>query len=173
MTLLEATGVYAHERYSGRASRGCLFGPAYRRSVIGNGRQWRTTMEVPAAVERAWRRLSQSNRELETGTEGSPFWDDVMRLAATADEAAEGVGFAAPPGLSVVADLVIAGYAAASARRRAWLPELPHSLCYLVPASEACVQPKTRTSQVGCTTRCTLSLVGTCLGTRTIGGTDR
>src|SRR5262249_32739308 len=36
---------------------------------------------------------------------------------------------------------------------RTGLPHLPHSLCMQVPPGEACVQPKSRTPQVGCTLR--------------------
>jgi len=154
-TLLERTGIYAHERYSGRSGGGGLFGPAYRRRVADNGRRWRANIGVPRDVQRAWRTVAAAwNVPLEAiGSRAGAFWDDVFRLAASADEASEGLGFAHPDA-SPIADLVVFAYREYARGGPPLLPAVPWSVAWLVPASEACVQPKTRTSQVGCTIRC-------------------
>jgi hypothetical protein len=74
-----------------------------------------------------------------------------MEVLAMADEAAEGAGFFPLP-RNGFANYVLKEYKR-SLRDRADLPFLPHSLCWWVDPSEAVVQPKAVTPEVGCTLR--------------------
>ncbi len=84
----------------------------------------------------------------------TPVCDAVMRLLAAADEASAGIGFISDKPSSFE-DVYLAASARSTVRARAskLLPNVRETLCSLVPPSEACVQPKSRTAQVGCTLR--------------------
>ncbi len=80
--------------------------------------------------------------------------DAAMHVLAVADEASVGIGFRSDdPGW--FEDMYLAASARSGVRGRArkLLPNVRETLCSLVPPSEACVQPKSRTAQVGCTLR--------------------
>jgi hypothetical protein len=155
-TLLERSGIYSQDRYSGRANGKCLFGDAYRKVVQRAGAQWRAKIDPPASVRSDWRVLCSkwdddfADVSLASGT----WWDAVVRIFAAADEASLGFGFVDTEA-SPLADVVVEAYARRekSSRAQRMFPYLPYSLCRFVPAIEACVQPKSRTSQVGCTLR--------------------
>jgi hypothetical protein len=84
-----------------------------------------------------------------------------MKLLAIADVAAAGFGFGVPNPTRSLAQWVfhqiltheIGQESQRSGKPVPRLPYLPSSLCIGVPPTEACVQPKTRTPQVGCTVR--------------------
>jgi hypothetical protein len=112
--------------------------------------------------------------------EPKAWWGIAVKLMAIADEASEGIGFilldqdesyqpppgAPPGGINPVALYYIDQYRVWDDwNRNAPSPDiklapdelvlryLTSSLCQMVPAGELCVQPKTRTSQIGCTLR--------------------
>jgi hypothetical protein len=80
--------------------------------------------------------------------------DAAMRVLAVADEASAGIGFLSHDPDSFEA-VYLAARARSAVRGRAskLLPKVRNTLCWLVSASEVCVQPKSRTAQVGCTLR--------------------
>jgi hypothetical protein len=79
--------------------------------------------------------------------------DAAIRLLAVSDEASAGIGFVpSEPGYKFANFYLVARWQQARDRRRLF-PYEPLSLCVEVPATEACVQPKSRTAQVGCTLR--------------------
>jgi hypothetical protein len=80
--------------------------------------------------------------------------DAAMKLMAIADEASVGIGFVDPRPTAVGLVLLEAHLAKLKNPKASVLfPAFPHSVCVMVPPSEACVQPKAKTSQVGCTLR--------------------
>lgn len=82
------------------------------------------------------------------------WWDAAMKLLIIADSASSGVGFVNPdPEETPLADFVLNQMMLNMDDLNEHLPYLPVSICRLVPPEEACVQPKTRTSQNGCTIR--------------------
>jgi hypothetical protein len=72
---------------------------------------------------------------------------------AIADEAATGIGFMSPNRLSRFSLLFLEESGRLMQGGKTRYLQLPVSLCCAVPPSEACVQPKARTPQVGCTLR--------------------
>jgi hypothetical protein len=68
-----------------------------------------------------------------------------------ADEASRGMGFLPSRERRPLVDFLIDEMT--KMRKGRVSLHLPHSICLAVPPSEACVQPKTRTADVGCTLR--------------------
>jgi len=80
--------------------------------------------------------------------------DATVRILAVADEASEGIGFQSKdPGHFESLYLAASTKSPARVGAKTLLPNVRETLCSLVPPSEACVQPKSRTAQVGCTLR--------------------
>jgi len=76
-----------------------------------------------------------------------------MKLMAIADEASKGIGFFEPSQKLPFSDFLCFQHYLHINKKKLALPHYPHSICLLVPASEVCVQPKTRTAQLGSTLR--------------------
>jgi hypothetical protein len=152
--LIELSGCYAHARYSGRSKGPGLFGERYLKDVRQAASLWRRDLHPPAAARDAWRTLAECEHPVGRSIAASQEWRDAaVRLLAIADEACAGVGFRAASGSFPFADFVLSAHREYLASGERLLPHLPNSLCVMVPASEACVLPKTRTAQVGCTLR--------------------
>ncbi|MGD9720920.1 MAG: hypothetical protein AB7O59_23505 [Pirellulales bacterium] len=79
--------------------------------------------------------------------------DAVMELLAISDAASEGMGFYAPTDKYPLVDFLVNEHRLRSQKSAQTLPHIPWSLCYMVPPEEACVQPKNRTPNLGCTLR--------------------
>ncbi|HEV2722929.1 MAG TPA: hypothetical protein VG323_23090 [Thermoanaerobaculia bacterium] len=157
-TLVNLSGCYAQAEYQCGLD-GCLFDEAYREYVSDVGLRFSNGEAPPPEVQQAWTRLLSSRGQIlaEPG-ERLDWWNDALFLLAVADEACTGVGFAFL-GFQRAALTVFAEYRRSQARALgvrtgpARLPYIPNSLCRAVPPHEVCVQPKTRTPQIGCTLR--------------------
>jgi hypothetical protein len=151
--LVDTTGCYALPRYASSWSASCCFDDDFRRRTSHLGRLWRASARVPALVQQIWQRLYRCrNSETMDPEDSAEEWQDAaLMLMAIADEASEGIGFA-EAGVSLFADLLFVAHRRALRNQRI-LPYLPRSICASVPPDIVCVQPKTRTPQVGCTLR--------------------
>jgi hypothetical protein len=151
-TLLERCDMYSKDRYSGRVDGNGPFGKRYRKNVADLGLDWGSNLKPPSEVEGCWRTLmSRQEAYVSSLPDSHPrWWDSVFKLLAVADEASVGMGFvpSGKPGSSTAANLVLYSY-----HRKNVLPYMPYSLCLWVWPDRACVMPKSRTSQVGCTLR--------------------
>lgn len=157
-TLVNLSGCYSHASYQCGLD-GCRFDDEYRDRVRDIGRRFAATEVPPGEVQEAWTRLLHDGGPIiAEPDEHVSWWDDAMFLLAVADEACTGIGFASLSSPRV-ATTVLRAYRAAKAKKlgvphiKVPLPYVPHSLCRDVPPDEACVQPKTRTPQIGCTMR--------------------
>lgn len=155
--LVNASGCYSGPRYTNHGAAACYFTEAYRKDVVAIGEAW-AKGKLPRPVEELWRHLI-SNAEQEILGSDTTWCDTAMKLMATADEASAGVGFVDPAKPSPIPDYLADQHWRRFLQRRQRpargedLPYLPDSLCWRVPTSEVCVQPKVRTPQVGCTLR--------------------
>lgn len=166
-TLIELSACYAHIRVGAddpdgylRRIRAC--GEAWRDSwdAFGKGGGEQEQPEVPSFVQEQWAGLL-SHGEDTVSAPASPgdepkWWEPAMNLLAAADEASVGVGFhlRSDPPSSFIAKAVFVARShrlSDTALRGELLPQ--QTLCRAVPEEEACVQPKSRTAQVGCTLR--------------------
>ena len=149
-TVMEQSAAYARRRAEAWA------GSARLDQVRADAGSWRTQLEVPRRVRQAWRRMLDPKVALEDAACNDAWCDDVYYVLACADEACEGIGFSQSP--SPDKDIVTLIY------EQLWMSDLTHakstngtergkSVCLEVSSSIACVQPKARTSQVGCTMR--------------------
>lgn len=157
-TFAEISGCYSAAAYSG-GSAGGLFGPDYRRRVRSAGKKWRESVfPPPSRARQLWRELlSHGDREIGEGGIGARRWRNAaMELLAIADEASAGIGFIGEARRTPFSTAVVAAhyeFVRSSGRRSLLIPNPMVSLCARVPVTEACVHPKTRTAQVGCTLR--------------------
>lgn len=124
----------------------------YRDRVRAAGEAWTQQATPPKRVRALWRILH--------GYRGAPIsdnartWQDAaVELMAIADEASQGMGFSDPGSLTNPFAQVLLEQHALLAQRRPLSLRVPQSVCLMVPPSEACVQPKTNTPEVGCTLR--------------------
>ncbi len=156
-TLAHLSGCYSRARYTAHWVRGCVFDSTYPADMRRIGDTWDSGM-MPDEVQRLWSALiGAGTSDLHGRVE---VWSDAaMKLMAIADEASAGIGFVTVKGKSsALVDYLYQQHRDLVLKRRpptpgVDLPYLPFSLCWLVPPSEACVQPKARTAQVGCTLR--------------------
>ncbi len=153
-TLVALSGCYSSPGHISPWVNRWHFSKAYLDEVTRVGKTWREQPNrVPVAVQRLWRTLLRrpgieiSRHDLRTRS----WWDAALRLMAISDEASYGIGFVDPENEAFAA-FVAQDLTKVFAKTNE-LPFLPHSLCIKVPESETCVQPKTRTPQVGCTLR--------------------
>jgi len=157
-TLVNLSGCYAQAKYQYGLDDGA-YDEAYRKHIRTIGARFANRERPPRQVQNAWTRLVRSNGKIHAAVdERLDWWDDAMFLLAAADQACSGVGFAALSS-SHVAHTVFSESRKSRARElgivkdEPWLPYMPHSLCREVSSHELCVQPKTRTPQIGCTMR--------------------
>ena len=160
-TLVDTSGCYSHPRYTS-VSRTSLFAtPKYAADVRRIAQNWIAALQPPADVQRLWDVLRRTDTargaaSAPLGTDPNqnppPWCDAAMQLMAIADEASTGMGFVAE-GTNPFADYVFMEHESLLQKTQRALPYLPASLCRMVPSTEACVQPKTCTVQVGCTLR--------------------
>ncbi len=149
-TLANMSGCYSRTAFADQWLPGCYFDKAYRDRVEEAGTSWTTGM-VPPRVKHLWRVIWAARGE-DVLAPRAAWWNECIELMSIADQASAGMGFAAPKERSLCADFVLKQHRALTRNRRVEL-SVPKSLCRLVPTSEVCVQPKTRTPQVGCTLR--------------------
>src|SRR5437588_2863335 len=150
-TLVNLSGCYAHTEYHCGFDE-CSFDAKYRQNVKELGALLASS-DIPPAVQKAWDRLLAARDPIVALPDRKcGWWKDAMFLLAVADEACSGFGFASKRS-SRLALLVFEAYRDWKAEKPRLLPYVPHSLCLEVPPDETCVQPKTRTPQIGCTLR--------------------
>lgn len=156
--LLDASGAYCNERYTTPST-----GFAFDLKTIGEASAaWgdfaETSFSWPSAekhLQALWDVLiANQHKPVRVIGAWKKWADAAFELLAIADSACEGVGFVPEAsGLRPLADFVATDHLAYLRGDAKNLPSMPHSICRMVPADEACVQPKTRTPQVGCTLR--------------------
>jgi hypothetical protein len=166
--IVSRSGCYLRRRYSSYTP-GSFCSDAYRERVVAVGRAWRDGPGLPAEVQQLWAGLvSRESVELsppeeqDAGGLSDDLADVAMQLLAISDEAATGMGFwytdtTLNPFVRLVMKehklLLEASLGGMPVTVDRLLPNLPISLCIGVPPTEVCIQPKTRTAQVGCTLR--------------------
>lgn len=164
-TLVGMSGCYTHTRYTVHWSTECFFNRQYIEEVQGAGRAWGQG-HFPHEVTTLWNNLLDAGSQ-EVSQADATWCDAAMKLIGIADEAAVGIGFVSPVDSNSAERSRFADYLFEQHRKhvfkkgKKWrklnprldLPNLPLSLCWMVPPSEVCVQPKARTPQVGCTLR--------------------
>ncbi len=153
-TVLSMSGFYVQPRYTAQWNKSCFFRGGYLEEVQRLGRAWKTGA-YPNELDKLWRDLL-SNQSVDISEMNVNCQDAAVKLMTIADEASEGIGFVADEE-NPFADYLLDQHnrqLIRKGRRGRWdLPFLPESLCWMVPPSEACVQPKTITPSVGCTLR--------------------
>lgn len=162
-TLVSTSGCYARSRYTAGGELACLYDGDYGDEIDRLGRIWREArtedqLAPLRTLEPLWRRITDDRKYiLDTKDRANrQWWDAAIKLMAVADAASEGLGFFSPGNTSVIAQFVFDQHAG-PLREERWeelvLPYLPDSMCLWVRPGTACVQPKTRTPQLGCTAR--------------------
>ena len=157
--LVERAQCYVNPRYTSHWTPSCLFDERFRNYVIQVGADWRSLNWGIALPElrKLWAVLFGCRNEIvethpeERGGKPKPWWDAAITLMAVADEASRGMGFLPSRERRPLVDFLIDEMT--KMRKGRVSLHLPHSICLAVPPSEACVQPKTRTADVGCTLR--------------------
>jgi hypothetical protein len=145
-TLAELSGCYSWHRPA-PTSRG-----QYNLEARELGKQWRERLVPPRLVSGWWKQLSLSDSDISAMTPEE--CDAAMRLIAVTDEASEGIGFQADdPSYFQALYLAASAKSGFRPQARKLLPYVRETLGSLLPPAEACVQPKSRTAQVGCTLR--------------------
>jgi len=151
-TLVSLSGCYAHTRYL-CGFDDCSFDQGYREGIDRVARAY-ARFDSPDELKKVWKTLLsrewavQNPAEMESGV----WWDAAMFLMAVADAACAGIGFE-PDHPTPTSVLAFEAYLQKVDHKSSPLPFLPHSLCSHVSPDIACVQPKTRTPQIGCTLR--------------------
>jgi len=167
-TLANASGCYSDAGFTAGLQADGVFSRDYRKSVREAGKSW-SEGTFPDVVDTLWAKLIACEEDIggvqQDGRCG--WWDIALQLVSISDEAAAGFGFANRDFPNVgMAHAVFKQLLnidersnepkdeRAARKQGEWhVPGLPNTLCIGVPMSEACVQPKTRTPQVGCTLR--------------------
>ena len=145
-TLAELSGCYSWHRPAPSSRQ------QYNLDARELGRKWRDDLTPPLEVANWWKQLTSCGLDVSEMPTGA--CDAAMRLLAVADEASEGIGFKSEDPSSFQA-LYLAASAKSTFRRQArvLLPNVRETVGSRLSPSEACVQPKSRTAQVGCTLR--------------------
>jgi hypothetical protein len=158
-TLASLSGCYSRPRYTSLWDGRCLFNSDYIQSVRRGGNDWSDRGTLTRDVRRLWDRLMAAGDE-DVLDPDADWCDSAMTLLTIADEASAGMGFVNQGPRTERSGLVFADYLLELHRTemlrrpsRRYGPKVPVSLCWMVPPSEVCVQPKARTPQVGCTLR--------------------
>ena len=157
--LVERAQCYVNPRYTSHWNPSCLFDNHYREHVCQVGKDWRELRWNAAHPEltKLWDVLFRNRAEtveMRPDDRGGPpreWWDAAITLMAIADEASRGMGFLPSKTHRPLVDFLIDEMR--RVRAGPSVLHLPHSICLAVPPHEACVQPKTRTADVGCTLR--------------------
>lgn len=164
-TLAERAGIYAEAPYTaGWDSKTFIFDEAYLADVLSTAKLWAAGSNPPDQVQRMWEKLLQFGADdLQTEKENSHEWKlALLKLLAYADEAFQGTGFLPSPGkpTSEFVTLFLRNHveklqaeATGGTAPDLSMPYIPMSLCRYIAPTDACVQPKTMTPNVGCNLR--------------------
>lgn len=155
--LVDLSGIYCSERYT-TPGIGYTFDLKKIKFVAESwggfdGRPF--SRRTQQHIQRLWQTVLSCGGASLVPTRTLPPWADAaFELLAIADAACEGVGFVADEvGARPLADFLADDFYRLLIGVKHTLPSLPHSIGLMVPAQEACIQPKSRTPQVGCTLR--------------------
>jgi hypothetical protein len=159
-TLASLSGCYSDPSYTADGDS-CFFDKDYEREIALYGKRWMEATDPNGLrpLQTLWNTLADPNeghRLLAAPPKAKPWWDAAIKLMAIADYASFGMGFATNDGARPFPRFVIEQHdslLSPTRRRGMLLSHLPFSLCKFVPPSICCVQPKTRTVQLGCTLR--------------------
>lgn len=157
-SLVSVSGCYSRQLFTDHSCKTWAFSDAYLSNIRSVGRTWGSGGSLPANIQSLWTKLLNSGDE-QVSDPKATWWESAMLLMAIADEASAGVGFIeiSAEQISAFADYIFALHRKDvlknPQRPRPSGPKLPISLCWMVPPTEACVQPKARTPSVGCTLR--------------------
>lgn len=166
--LLQKAGAYQHVVSAEKAplahfpEQSILITESDRNTIVKNGEAW-SKGETPKRVLKLWNSLIKERGNVYhdgKGTKSPKWWKDAFELMATADEASVGAGFYTqkPSDMTWVA-------IAANARLQNGTPQTVKSkhirhfdnrcsiTSELVNQDIVCVQPKSRTPDVGCSLR--------------------
>jgi hypothetical protein len=152
-SLVSASQCFTWPKYLAGWDRRYYVKNEYVDEMIAIGKSWRDTTEIPEKLANRWSKLVEfgDSRIFDPDTHQRPWTEIVMSLLAIADEAAAGIGFG---GWNAFARFLIQqNLQYLTGRGRLLLPNIPHSVCMMVPLEEASVLPKSNTPQVGCTMR--------------------
>jgi hypothetical protein len=161
-TLVRLSGAYAHASVTGSTAKSAGPSATYPDRVEGVGDAWRTLepAKLPQVMEHlqrlwdvlvaaGWRQVSEYLRP-----DSHAWCSAALELMAIADVASAGIGFDVE--VSPIFSQEVAGRHFGPVARAVASLEAQRTtatLCKLVPPEECCVQPKSRTPQVGCTLR--------------------
>lgn len=161
-TLVNLSGAYAHASVTGGTADSMDRAASLPRRVARLGARW-AALDTGAVIDHLstlWRDLLNAWPEPVSApiSDRLPAWcSAALELLAIADEASAGIGFGSGPGSALSADVVLrhfSEWAPPELRKRATdTRRITATLCRLVPPEKCCVQPKSRTPQVGCTLR--------------------
>lgn len=151
-TVAEQYGIYAQLPFTcGWLDGSYRFKDKYLEEIDRLCQRWHALGKPPLEVVRAWNRLFGRGKRVK-----QPHWhQDVMLLLVLSDAVSEGMGFELDEEYQqnyarvVFSQMLLLQ----KGKESRILTNLPQSLCWMVPASEVCVQPKTNTPKVGCTLR--------------------
>jgi hypothetical protein len=157
-TIASKSGCYAEAFYAPVAGEAQYFSDARCDQIVKLAAIWRRRTAPPPDVQKSWAELVSHGAFEVTNRAKLPrrLKDAVMTLMVVADETAVGMGFPAPKNGRdwKLARVLQDNYALALKRdENRPLRHLPASICWLVPPTQVCVQPKTVTPQVGVTLR--------------------
>lgn len=149
-TLVDLSGCYAGPLSIGRDL------DAFVKESTTLADDWSAGATVPKLLQQLWARVLDNRAEQVAPlvrSRGRCDWQNVaLKLLAVSDQAAAGIGFnrpSKPTRFSV--EFLRESRKLALGENRERLMHLPWTTCVGVPPDEACVQPKARTPQVGCT----------------------
>ncbi|MCD6026343.1 MAG: hypothetical protein K0R08_862 [Solimicrobium sp.] len=141
----------------------------YLNEVTRMAEQWTELGKVPRSIEKLWHALvtKHGKASIDAVSEQQEICQILFRLFAIADEACRGMGWTASTSDATshrkdTDTVTIADFARSSLLlegsisrkpRTMILPNVPFSLCSLVPSDTAIVLPKSMTATVGCTIR--------------------
>lgn len=149
-TLTEISGSYSSNRYGAKSKTNpSFFSTSYRSRVVKEGRAWRNSASPSKRVQKLWNVILKYKND-KISKKNHAWRDAAMELLATADEACKGIGIDDQNKLSKIGSIAQLRYVI---YQRLNISKALTTVCTAVPPEIVCVQPKTMTSQVGCTVR--------------------
>jgi hypothetical protein len=164
--LLQRAGAYQHVISSEKMGvsdfpdKSVLVSETDRARIVKNGKDW-SRGQTPDRVKKLWKKLVEEDGAVyENSPKAKGWWKTAFELMATADEASVGAGFyESKPSemtwVALTANARLQGTAPTSVKSRHIKHfDNPCSLTSrLVNQDVVCVQPKSRTPDVGCSLR--------------------
>lgn len=159
-TLVSLSGAYAHASVTGSTAASAASSDGFPARVKAHGEAWREQGDPVALsaalahVQTLWTSvLSAASAQVSevAPLDSHPWCDAALELMAMADEASAGIGFEGDSPSWLFREIAERHFARASHGLGA--DRTTATVCKLVPPEECCVQPKSRTPQVGCTVR--------------------